>query len=95
MVQAVKNPPAMQETQETQVGSLGGDDPLEEEMTTHSSILAWEIPWSEKPGGLQATGSQRSDTTEWLSTAQHDVGHEPLSSSTQHIYFSLLFLMRQ
>ena len=44
----------MQETQETQVGSLGGDDPLEEEMTTHSSILAWEIPWREEPGGLQS-----------------------------------------
>ena len=43
------------------VRSLGWEDPLEEEMATHSIILAWEIPWSEKPGGLQSTGSQRVD----------------------------------
>ena len=48
----------MQETQETGVGSLGGEDPLEEEMATHSSILAWRIPWTEEPGGLQTMGSQ-------------------------------------
>ena len=41
------------------VGSLGWEDPLEEEMATHSSILAWEIPWTEEPGGLQSIGSQR------------------------------------
>ena len=41
------------------VGSLDREDPLEKEMVTHSSILAWEIPWTEEPGGLQATGSQR------------------------------------
>ena len=44
---------------ETRVWSLGQEDPLEEEMATHSSILAWEIPWTEKPGGLQLMGSQR------------------------------------
>ena len=49
----------MQETQETWVQSLGGEDPLEEEMATHSTILAWKIPWTDKPGGLQSTGSQR------------------------------------
>ena len=49
---AVKNPPAMQEMKETQVRSLGLEDPLEESMATHSSILAWRIPWTEKPGGL-------------------------------------------
>ena len=49
----------MQETQETQVQSLGQEDPLEEEMATHSSILAWKIPWTEEPGGLQSMGSQR------------------------------------
>ena len=43
----------MQETQETQVRSLGWGDPLEEEMATHSSILAWRIPWTQEPGGLQ------------------------------------------
>ena len=48
-----------QETQATQVQSLGGEDPLEEEMATHSSILAWRIPWTEEPGGLQSMGSQR------------------------------------
>ena len=56
MVQTVKNPPAMQETQ---VQSLDGEDPLEKEMATHSSILAWRIPWTEEPGGLQSMGSQR------------------------------------
>ena len=57
MAQAVKNLPAMQETQETQVRSLVWEDPLEEEMATHSNILAWEIPWTEEPDGLQSTGS--------------------------------------
>ena len=62
MVQRVKNLPAMQETQEKQemqVQSLGQEDPLEKEMATHSSILAWEIPWAEGPGWLQSMGSQR------------------------------------
>ena len=45
--------------QETQVRALGWEDPLEEGMTTHSSILAWRLPWTEEPGGLQCTGSQR------------------------------------
>ena len=49
----------MLETQETQVQSLGQEDPLEEEMLTHSSILAWEIPWMEEPGGLQSMRLQR------------------------------------
>ena len=58
----VKNPPAMQETQETQVQPLGWEDPLEKETATHSSIPAWEIPWTEEPGGLQSTGSQKGQT---------------------------------
>ena len=45
--------------QDIWVQSVGGEDPLEEEMATHSIILAWEIPWSEEPGGLQSTGSQK------------------------------------
>jgi len=49
-----KNPPAMQETR---VRSLGLEDPLEKEMATHSSILAWRIPWIEEPGWLQSMGS--------------------------------------
>ena len=55
----VKNPPAMQEPQETQVLSLGQEDPLEEGVATHSSILALRVPWTEEPGGLQSIGSQR------------------------------------
>ena len=49
----------MQERQEAQLQSRGGEDPLEKEMATHSSILAWDIPWTEEPGGLQSMGSQR------------------------------------
>ena len=48
---------------ETRVRSLDQEDPLEEEMATHSSILAWDNPWTEKPGGLLSMGSQKSDTT--------------------------------
>ena len=55
LVAQVKNPPAMREMR---VRSLGGEDPLEEGMATHSSILAWRIPWTEEPGGLQSAGSQ-------------------------------------
>ena len=60
VAQRVKNPPAMRETW---VQSLGWEDPLEKEMAIHSSILAWEIPWTEEPGGLQSMGSQELDTT--------------------------------
>ena len=56
MAQTIKNTPAMQEMQ---VRSLGGEDPLEKEMATHSRILSWEIPGTEESGGLQSTGSQR------------------------------------
>ena len=54
--QMVKNLPRRQETR---VRSLGQEDPLEKEMAAHSSIFAWEIPWTEEPGGLQSMGSQR------------------------------------
>ena len=54
VAQLVKNPPAMQETW---VQSLGWEDPLEKEMATHSSTLAWKIPWTEEPGRLQSMGS--------------------------------------
>ena len=56
MAQTVKNPPAMWETW---VRSLGWEDPLEEDIATHSSILAWRIPWTEEPGSLQSMGLQR------------------------------------
>ena len=55
VAQTVKNLPAMRETR---VQSLGQEDPLEKRMATHSSVLAWEIPWTEEPGGLQFVGSQ-------------------------------------
>ena len=57
---AVKNRPEMQVTW---VPSLGQEDPLEEEMAIHSNILAWEIPWTEEPGGLQSMGSQKKLNT--------------------------------
>ena len=56
VAQMVKNLPAVQETW---VQSLGWEDPLEKGIATHSSILAWRIPWTEEPGGLQSMGSQR------------------------------------
>ena len=57
MAVMVKNPAA--NAGNARVQSLGGEDPLEEGMTTHSGVLAWRIPWTEEPGGLQSMGSQR------------------------------------
>ena len=61
MAQWVKNPPAMQETQEIRIRPLGREDPLENEMATHSGILAWESPWTEAPRRLQSMELQDSD----------------------------------
>ena len=58
----VKNQPAMQETQETRVRSLGQEDLLEKETATHSSVLAWRIPWTEEPGGVMVHGVTKSQT---------------------------------
>ena len=63
MAQMVKSLPAMRETW---IQSLGQEDPLEKEMATHSSILAWKIPWTKKPGGYSTWGHKELDTTEWL-----------------------------
>ena len=63
MAQRLKRLPAMWETW---VRSLGWEDPLKKEMATHSSILAWRIPWTEELGGLQSTGRKESDTIERL-----------------------------
>ena len=63
VAQLVNNLPSMQETW---VWSLGGEDALEKETATHSSILAWKTPWMEKPGGLQSWSHKESDMTEWL-----------------------------
>ena len=60
IAQSIKNLPAVQETQ---VRFMGWEDPLEKEMATHSSILAWIIPWTEEPGRLQSMGLKESDTT--------------------------------
>ena len=70
VIQWVKNPPAMQETQEMWVRSLGREDPLEGGMATHSNILTWRIPWTEEPGGLQSIGSQRvgHNWSDWACT---------------------------
>ena len=62
---AVKNLPAMQETQ---AWSLGQEGALQEGVATHSSMLAWRIPWTEEPGGLQFTGLQRDATEDWVHT---------------------------
>ena len=72
-----KDLPAMQETQ---VQSLGQEDPLEKGMTTHSSIPAWRIPWTEEPGELQCMGSQESDTSAQLNYHQRICGPHLLAS---------------
>ena len=77
----VKKLPAMQEMQETQVQSLGWKDPLEREMATHHSILAWRIPWTEKPGKLQSMRSQRVGS-KWKTEQQQQ--------QQQYIYMSIL-----
>ena len=64
MVLLVKNLSASEETQGTWVRSLGWEDTLDKETATHSSILAWRIPWTEEPGGLQSTGLKELDMTE-------------------------------
>ena len=69
VAQSVKNLPAMQETQ---CSSLGGEDPLEKEMATHSSILAWKTPWTEEPGRLQSMGLHR---------LEHDLETKPPQNS--------------
>ena len=58
IAQVVKNRPEMQKTKESQVHFLSWENPLEEEMATHSSVLHWKIPWTEEPDGLQSMGSQ-------------------------------------
>ena len=77
MAQIVKNLPAMQETR---FRSLGQEDPLEKEMATHSSVLAWRIPWTEEPGRLQSMGSQR-------------VSHDLATSLSFLSFFSVIVLI--
>ena len=81
MAQKVKNLPAMQQTQ---VLYLDWKDPLEKEMATHSRILAWEIPWTEEPGGLQSMGSQ----LDWTKGSHmHTVFHLDLTDTFCYILY--------
>ena len=84
----VKNLPTMQEMR---VWSLGWKYPLAKEVATHSSILAWEIPWTEEPGGLQSIGSQKSQTQLSSSTARHLVSGTKQCSKRQ-LLLSLIIL---
>ena len=77
--QMIKNLPAMQKTQ---VQSLGWEDPLEKGMTAPSSILAWRIPWTEEPGGLQSMGSRRVRHHWAMTTYRHTPGPRMLTSSS-------------
>ena len=70
----------MQETEETQVQSLGREDPLEEGMATHSSISAWEIPWTEEPGGLQSGVAKSRTRLSDLANIQEDQGVQRMES---------------
>ena len=92
VAQMVKNLPAMQETQETQVWSLNQEDSLEEAMATHSSILAWRIPWTEETGGLQSIGLQSQTRLKWLSTHVRTL-YMHLESSGPHNYTKLCSLL--
>ena len=76
VVQRLKHLPAMWETW---VPSLGQEDPLEKEMATHSTVLAWRIPWTEELGGLQSTGRKESDTTEQLHFHFQDITYSDLN----------------
>ena len=66
--------------QGTQVPSLGWEDPLEEEMAMHSAILAWKIPWTEEPGGLQSGGHKESDTTKPAAHTSPSAAHPDSNS---------------
>ena len=89
---AVQKPPAIQETQETCVQSLCWEDPLEEGVATHSSIIAWRIPWTEEPGGLQFMGSQRVGH-DWNNLAcMH--APAPCLTSTPHLLQCNFMLVR-
>ena len=87
----VKNLCASEEIQETWVWSLGREDPLEEEMATHSSIHAWKMPWTEEPGGLQSMGSQRVEHTKH--TCMHTHVHVSPTLHLTTTKFDVLYLL--
>ena len=84
MAQKVNSQPAMWETQ---IGSLGREDCLEKEMVTHSSILAWKIPWTEESGGLQSMGPKELDKTEHLTKYIYIYTH-----THTHIYICYMYI---
>ena len=86
MVQWVKNPPPLAK-QKMQVQSLGQEDPLEKQTATHASILAWRIPRTEEPGGLQATGCVESDTT---GATKRACIHSPINRLVDHFHTSAM-----
>ena len=90
MAQRVKHLPAMRETQ---VRSLGREDPLEEEMATHSSIPAWKISWAEKPGGLQSMGLQ-SQTGLSEFTSLHFISLKLLCNQKCYFYANLVLPLK-
>ena len=73
-----------------QIQSLGWEDPLEQEIATHSSFLAWRIPWAEEPGGLQSMGSKESDTTEQLTQIAVRRGQKGTSGKGQPSHSGVL-----
>ena len=93
VVHSVKNLPAVQETQ---VQSLGQEDPLEKAMETHSSFFAWKIPWTEEPDGLQAMGLQESDMTQQLN--HHHIGYIKenifIYHSMDNLFISLVYRLK-
>ena len=95
MAQKVNSQPAMWETQ---IGSLGREDCLEKEMVTHSSILAWKIPWTEESGGLQSMGPKELDTTEHLTKYIyiyiHTHTHTHIHLLHIYIYIFLFLILR-
>ena len=81
MAQMVKNLPAVQETR---LQSLGQEDPLENGMATHSSILAWRIPWTEEPGGFQSMGHKESDMTKQLTLSLFQLDRKSTRLNSSH-----------
>ena len=84
----VKNPLPRQETR---VQSLGQEDLLEKGMVTHSNILAWKIPWTEDPGGLQSIGCKELDTTEQLTLSTHIQNYKMIMEYKSPVYQSFYF----
>ena len=94
MIQVANNSPAVQEGQETWVPSLGREDPLEEDVATHSSILAWRIPGTEDRGGLQSMGSQRV-RPDWAGTDAHALSSRVKTPWKSHVPHGIIVRWRR